>query len=145
MSGNQENIYHFCLEIQDTTALAKFVIDFLDDKDTIVHEFQLFWLAHILEERLLDTKKASEIIDKLYNHSNATSISKAKILEIPDLRYGLVELRDSHLGAGQSDWLAWASAVGHRGLKKVDRRHRLGYFAKASNYNKLVFDIVSKR
>ena len=121
-----KNIYRFCLEIEDTAALAKFVVDFLDDKDAIVHEFQLFWLAHILEERLLNTQKASEIIDKLYNHSNATSISKAKILEIPDLRYGLVELRDSHLGAGQSDWLAWASAVGHRGLKKVDRRHRLG-------------------
>lgn len=140
-----KNIFRFCLKIEDKDALAKFVVSFLDGKDTVVHEFQLFWLAHILEERLLDTGKASEIIDKLYNHPNATSISKAKVLEIPELRYGLVELRDFHLGAGRSDWLAWASAVGHRGLKKVDRRHRLSYFAKSSNYNKLVFDIVSKR
>ena len=140
-----KNLYRFCLEIEDTDALAKFVMEFLDNKNAVVYEFQLFWIACILEEKLLDTRRASDIIDKLYNHANATPISKAKVLEIPDLRYGLVELRDSHLGAGQSDWLAWASAVGHRGLKKIDRRHRLGYFAKASNYNKLVFDIVSKR
>ena len=140
-----KNIYRFCINIEDTGALEKFVIGFLDSKKTIVQEFQLFWLACILEDKLLSSNRASEIIDKLYNHRNATAISKAKILEISDLRYGLVELRDSHLGAGQSDWLAWASAVGHRGLRRVDRCHRLGYFSKASNYNKLVFDIVSKR
>ena len=140
-----KNIYHFCLNIKDPESLGRFVVDFLGEHDTIVYEFQLFWLAYILEDRLLDTRRSSEIIDKLYNHANATPISRAKILEIPDLRYGLVELRDSHLGSGQSDWLAWSSAVGHRALKRIDQRHRLGYFAKASNYNKLVFDIVSKK
>ena len=140
-----KDIYRFCLKIQDTESLAKFVVRYLDKTDTTVYEFQLFWLAHVLEEKLLDTKRTAEIIDKLYNHVNSTQISKAKVLEIPDQRYGLLELRDSHLGAGQSDWLAWASAAGHRGLKKVDRSHRLGYFSKASNFNKLVFDIVSKR
>ena len=140
-----KSIYRFCSKIEDIGGLADFVVGFLDDENAIVYEFQLFWLACILEERLLETRRASEIIDKMYNHSNATVISKAKILEIPDRRYGLLELRDHHLGAGQSDWLAWASAVGHRKLRKADRRHRLGYFAKASNYNKLVFDIVSKK
>lgn len=140
-----KNVYRFCSNMDDAKALADFVVDFLNDTSAIVYEFQLFWLAHILQERLLATDKASEIIDKLYNHANATPISRAKVLEIPDLRFGLVELRDSHIGAGQSDWLAWASAVGHRDLKKFDRQHRLGYFAKASNYNKVVFDIVSKK
>ena len=139
-----KNIYHFCSGIEDVDALADFVIGILEDKEAVVYEFQLFWLAHILEDRLLEAGKAGEIIDKLYNHVNATAISKAKILEISDIRYGLVELRDGQLGAGQSDWLAWASAVGHRELNKIERQHRLGYFAKASNYNKLVFDIVTK-
>lgn len=140
-----KNIYHFCLNFPDADAIATFVVDFLKDRRSVVYEFQLFWLAYLLEKRLLETDKAAEIIDKLYNHINATAISRSKILEIPDIRFGLVELRDSHIGAGQSDWLAWASAVGHRRLKKIDRRHRLGYFAKASNFNKLVFDIVSKK
>jgi len=139
-----KNIFGFCSQVEDIDALADFTISLLDDGDAMIYEFQLFWLAHILEGRMLDSPRAAEIIDKMYNHANATIISKAKILEIPDLRYGLVELRDEHLGAGQSDWLAWSSAVGHRNLRKIDRRHRLGYFAKASNYNKLVFDIVSK-
>ena len=139
-----KNVYCFCLSIDDVESLARFVVDFLDRKDAAIYEFQLFWIACILEDKLLDSRRSAEIIDKLYNHVNATPISRAKILEIPDLRYGLVELRDKHLGAGQSDWLAWASAVGHRRLKKVDRFHRLRYFSKASNYNKLVFDILSK-
>ena len=139
-----KNIHSFCLEAGEPAEISEFVLELLRDADSMVYEFQLFWLAHILEDRLLGTDAAAEIIDRLYNHPNATPISKAKLLEIPDLRYGLVELRDGHLGAGQSDWLSWASAVGHRKLKKIDRKHRLGYFAKASNYNKLVFDIVGK-
>ena len=139
-----KNICNFCSGIEDINSLAKFMMEFLKDENAIAHEFQLFWLAHVLQDKLLESKRAPEIIDKLYYHPNATSISRAKLLEIPDLRYGLVELRDSHLGAGQSDWLAWSSAVGHRGLKKIDRQHRLGYFAKASNYNKVVYDIISK-
>ncbi|WP_421702749.1 antiviral reverse transcriptase Drt5 [Aliiroseovarius sp.] len=139
-----KNIHSFCLEADDQEAIAAFVLELLRDNDAMIYEFQLFWLTHILEDRLLNTASAAEIIDRLNNHPNATSISRAKLLEIPDLRYGLVELRDAHLGAGQSDWLSWSSAVGHRGLNRIDRRHRLGYFAKASNYNKLVFDIVSK-
>lgn len=139
-----KNIHSFCLEAGDEEAIAEFVLELLRDNDAMIYEFQIFWLTHILEDRLLNTTSAAEIIDRLNNHPNATSISRAKLLEIPDLRYGLVELRDTHLGAGQSDWLSWSSAVGHRALNKIDRRHRLGYFAKASNYNKLVFDIVSK-
>ncbi|UWR51064.1 antiviral reverse transcriptase Drt5 [Phaeobacter inhibens] len=139
-----KNIYSFCLEAEGEEAIAAFVLELLRDNDAMIYEFQLFWLTHILEDRLLNTNSAAEIIDRLNNHPNATSVSRAKLLEIPDLRYGLVELRDAHLGAGQSDWLSWSSAVGHRGLNRIDRRHRLGYFAKASNYNKLVFDIVSK-
>ncbi|TIM38298.1 antiviral reverse transcriptase Drt5 [Mesorhizobium sp.] len=139
-----KNIYGFCAKTDDVAALANFVLRLLADEDAVIYEFQLFWLAHILEDRLLGSDRTSEIIDRLYNHPNSTIISKAKIIEMPDLRYGLVELRDAQLGAGQSDWLAWASAAGHRGLRAIERQHRLGYFAKASNYNKLVYDIVSK-
>ena len=139
-----KNVYHFCTQMEDDDAVADFVIGLLDDENAVVYEFQLFWLAHIMEGKLLASRRAAEIIDKLYNHVNATAISRAKILEIADTRYGLVELRDTQLGAGQSDWMSWASAVGHRGLKRIERGHRLKYFAKGSNYNKLVCDIISK-
>ena len=99
-----KNIHSFCLEAGDEEAVAEFVLELLRDNDAMIYEFQLFWLTHILEDRLLNTTSAAEIIDRLNNHPHATSISRAKLLEIPDLRYGLVELRDTHLGAGQSDW-----------------------------------------
>jgi len=96
----------------------------------------------MLQDYLMDTEQAPELIDRLYNHKNATLISKAKILEIADNRYGLSELRDSYLVAGRSDWLAWASAVGHRNLPKISRNHKLKYFANSSQMNFLITSII---
>jgi hypothetical protein len=73
-------------------------------------EYQLFWLAHILEAYLLKTKKASAVINALYSNPRATPISKAKVLEIADNRYGLPELREPPLRSGQSDWLSWSTS-----------------------------------
>jgi hypothetical protein len=93
-------------------------------KSATLQEYQLFWFSWILQKFLMDTKCASEIIGALYHHKNATIISRAKVLEIPDNRYGLIEMRDEHLVAGRSDWLAWASAVEHRCLSPVSRIHK---------------------
>jgi len=136
-----KNIWSFCKHIEDKDFVAELILKVTDS--LALQEFQLFWFAWILEDFLLDTSHASEIISKLYNHINATTISKAKILEIPDNRYGLVELRDEHLVAGRSDWLSWASAVGHRNLVPISRNHKLEYFANSSPINHLIKSIVS--
>jgi hypothetical protein len=70
-------------------------------------------------------------------------LTKAKILEIPEQRFGFPELRVEHLRAGKSDWFSWAAAVGCRKETKIKRNHLLGYFAKASSMNKLIADCVS--
>ena len=41
----------------------------------------------------------------LYKHADATDITRAKILEIADHRYGLPEMRETYLREGRSDWL----------------------------------------
>jgi len=64
-------------------------------------------------------------------------------LEIPDNRFGLVEMRDEHLEAGRSDWLSWASAVGNRNLPPVSRNHKLDYFGNSSQMNHLIKDVVT--
>ncbi|MDP3315182.1 MAG: hypothetical protein Q8M47_03845 [Devosia sp.] len=107
-----------------------------------LQEFQIFWFSWILHSYLLSSKSAAHLIELLFNHPSATTICKAKILEIPDIRFGLSELRDGFLGAGQSDWLAWASAVGHRTLKPISRNHKLTYFGKSSPMNHLIHEIV---
>lgn len=136
-----KNIWSFCKHLGDN----EFIGQFLDEATNSngLQEYQLFWFAWILQDFLMDTEFAPRIIGKLYDHKNATDISKAKILEIPDSRYGLLEMRDGHLVAGRSDWLAWASAVGHRNLLPISRNHKLEYFGNSSQMNFLIKSIVS--
>ena len=91
---------------------------------------------------LLGTKQASEIVHSLYTHPWATPVTKAKVLEIADQRYGLTELRETHLKDGTSDWLAWASACGSRAEKKAARNYSLKYFQNASPINKLIGEVI---
>jgi hypothetical protein len=107
-------------------------------------ESQLFWFCAILADQLMSTSRALALISVLLGHDSATTISKAKILEIPVIRFGLQDARNEQLGNGQSDWLGWASAVGSRVLNPSSRNHRLKYWAKASNMNYLVTTIIGK-
>lgn len=136
-----KSVYNFCASVKDKELLSETILSVLNPKRRLM-EFQLFWISSILEDFLMQTKNTAELIDKLFNHTSATSISKAKILEIPDTRFGLPELRNDYLVSGQSDWLAWSSAVGSRGLKKISRNHRLKYFGNSSSMNHLVAEIV---
>jgi len=135
-----KSIWSFCRHLEDNDFIGKLVAE-VSASETL-QEYQLFWMAWILQDYCLDTAEAPVIISRLYNHTNATIISKAKILEIPDNRYGLVEMRDEHLVAGRSDWLAWASAVGHRKLLPISRNHKLEYFGNSSQTNHLIKTIV---
>ena len=137
-----KNIWSFCKHIKDKDFVGSMVLQAVGNEG--IQEYQLFWFAWILQDQLMGTQFAPAIISKLYNHRNASIISKAKILEIPDHRFGLVEMRDEHLVAGRSDWLAWASAVGHRKLLPVSRNHKLEYFGNSSPMNHLIKSIVTK-
>ena len=97
----------------------------------------------MLEEYLLDTSRASDIVHALYSRPSERKY-RIKILEIDDRRYGLAEMRESFLREGRSDWLAWASAVGCRGMKKQARNYLLVYFSNGSPMNKLIADIMEK-
>ena len=136
-----KNIWSFCKHIEDKEFVAELISKVAESSS--LQEYQLFWFAWMLQDYALGTGFAPEIIGKLYNHQNASIVSKSKILEIPDNRFGLVEMRDEHLVAGRSDWLAWASAVGHRKLLAVSRNHKLEYFGNSSPMNHLIKSIVT--
>ena len=138
-----KSIYHFCSHIHDKADLLSVVKPLLNS-DAELTEFQLFWLAKVFEEYLTNEPGAAEVVHRLYEHPNATDISRAKLLEINDRRFGLTELREEHLRTGQSGWLSWASAVGTRVEKKRNRNHILGYFANGSPLNQLIAQCVQK-
>jgi hypothetical protein len=85
-----------------------------------------------------------ESLASLILNFNATLISRAKVLEIPEQRFGMIELREEHLRTGKSDWLAWAAAIGTRGATPISRNHILTYFSKASPMNKIIGDCIQK-
>lgn len=95
-----------------------------------------------MESYLLLASSAGNLLALLYEHKDATNISKAKILEIPELRFGMPEWREVHLKNGSSGWLAWASAVGMRNDTKQARNYLMGYFSKVSPMNKLIGDCI---
>ena len=138
-----KTLFSFCAHIKDYESLASAIMTRLQGPRQ-VQEFQLFWFGATLDAYLMGTSKASTLISLLLKHSSATSISKARVLEIQDARFGLQEARDTHLFSGTTDWLSWASAVGSIALKPASRNHKLTYFGKASNMNHLIAEIVKK-
>jgi hypothetical protein len=139
--GLSRNVYHFAKHISDKEALAEIVHRFATD-GAYATEDQLFWMAKLSEEFLGGTSRYRDILFAIYQHPNATDISRSKVLEIPEQRFGMPELRYEHLRVGKSDWLSWSSAVGSHAATRVSRNHSLTYFGKASPMNRLIADCV---
>ena len=97
-------IYYFCRYIDDTNDL-RVILSRLLSQPNYLSEYQLFWMAKIVQDYLLLTPQVGEVIIGLLDHPNASQISKAKLLEIPERRFGLPEVRLEHIRTGSSDWL----------------------------------------
>ncbi len=104
----------------------------------------MFWLAKLSQIELKDTTHYADILHSLLKHPDATVISKAKVLEIPEERFGMSDLREEYLRAGNSDWLGWSSAIGCCNEAKGKRNQMLNYFSHASPMNKLIADCVKR-
>lgn len=127
--------------ISDKNALTKEILKFISGNTQLI-EYQLFWLAVIAEEHLSETRDFGKLLFKLYDRSADHKIARSKILEIPEQRFGLKEIREEILKSGSSEWLGWASAMGARSMSNRERNHLLGYFAKSSPLNSLIAECV---
>ncbi len=136
-----KKLFYFCKNIEDKMSLAGVIIKHLDTSEIITEEL-LFWFAKIAEEYLPETEGYSAILMKLMDHKYATDISISKVLEIPELRFGMPDIREQYLRVGRADWLSWASAVGTRSTSKSNRNHLLKYFSNVSQMNFLIAGVV---
>lgn len=135
------NLYSFCRFVDDKPRITEIVYDFLN-RSTHVTEDQLFWITKIAEKFLLDVPRVRDILRMLYDHPNATPLTHAKLLEVPDTRYGLSDLRHEHLRTGASEWRTWAAAVGCSAEDPAKRNYALSYFANGGPVNRLIADCV---
>ena len=138
-----KRVYVFCRDVEDKQSVADILAEFIGRGSTLT-EYQLFWLGKMVGDYLLGTSAAGDLIFSIYENDAATAITKAKMLELPDNRFGMPDLRESHLKTGQSDWLAWASAIGSRKQDKAQRNSLLKYFSNGSPINRLIGECVNK-
>jgi hypothetical protein len=136
-----KRVFYFCKNISDKSGLAQLIEKHIDNA-VIITEEQLFWFGKMAEEYLSSTQEYSNILVKLLEHRYATDISKSKILETAEQRFGLPDIREENLRVGKADWLAWSSAIGTRGMSKNNRNHLLKYFSNVSQMNFLIASAV---
>ena len=135
-------IYNFVTrEFNDPRSVAALVGSFLVNAPNAT-EYQLFWLAKMLEAASARDDVFGEHLAAILDHPNATPVVQAKVLEIPENRFGLVEWREETLKRGQADWPSWAAAVGCRSQAKAGRNKLIKNFGRVSPLNRVVADIA---
>jgi hypothetical protein len=139
--GLTKSLHHYVRLAQDRSGLDAVLLSFLRGSPNAT-EYQLFWLAKVAEDFLPTSPILGEILMAAADHSRATIVSRAKVLEMPDRRFGLPELREEVLRSGRSDWEAWAAAAGTRSQPAASRNHLLTYFAKGSPINALIAQCI---
>ena len=138
-----KHLYALCATVTDKAALSAVLLEHLKSESYFV-EYQLFWIACLVEDHLLGAGCYGEVLLKLYELTQDFRVARAKVLEIPEQGFGLKEIRSEHLKTGQSDWLSWASAAGTRTLKKAERNYALDYFSKGSPLSFIIAESVKR-
>lgn len=138
-----KHIYSLCSTVTDKEAVSAILFDHLKAEAYFV-EYQLFWVACLVEDHLLGAGCYGDVLIMLYELTQKFPVARAKVLEIPVQGFGLKEIRGEYLKTGQSDWLSWASAAGTRTLKKAERNYALDYFSKGSPLNFIIAESVKR-
>lgn len=138
-----KHIHSICATVVDKEKLTQIILEYVNGNAHFL-EYQLFWLAVIVEDFLLGQRGYGNVLLRIYELTGEYKIARAKILEIPEQGFGFKEIRGEYLKTGQSDWLSWASAIGTRSLKAAERNYVLDYFSKASRMNFLIASCVKK-
>ncbi len=135
-------IYNFVTrESSDPASVTALAQAFLANAPNAT-EYQLFWLAKLLQAAGKRDETFGTHITAIYDHPNATPIVKAKVLELADNRFGLAEMREEMLKLGQADWPSWAAAIGCRVQTKASRNKLIKNFGGVSPLNKVIANIA---
>lgn len=138
-----KHIHSVCSTVSEKDELAAVLLEHLT-KETFFLEYQLFWLACIVEDHLIGHGCYGDVLMRIFELTQDFKIARAKVLEIPEQGFGFKEIRNEFLKTGQSDWLSWTSAMGTRSLKAAERNYVLDYFSKGSPLNYLIAGCAKK-
>jgi hypothetical protein len=138
-----KTIFVFLGKANARDGLEDIIVSFLDDSP-VATEYQLFWITCCVEKFLSGSDRYGQLLMRLFEHPDATDITQARVLEIPEQRFGMPELREGYLKSGESTWRAWSAAVGAQSQTAQSRNHLLSYFGNGSALNRVIADIVKR-
>lgn len=140
-----KSIHRFCALIKNKAKLRDVIEEHLM-LDSRLDEFQVFWLGAIVDDFLFGHVPLGGLLPRLWGRAQeaGAKIAMAKILEIPEKKDGMLDLKEQYLKTGQSDWLSWSAAIGVRSVVKSKRNHLLKYFANGSMLNYLISSCALK-
>jgi len=107
-----KHIHSICSSVSEKGELANVLLEHLK-KETFFLEYQLFWIAAIVEDYLIGHGCYGEILMKIFELSQDFKIARAKVLEIPEQGFGFKEIRGEYLKTGQSDGYLGLLQSGH--------------------------------
>jgi hypothetical protein len=90
-------IYSFCQHVTDVGELVGLLGRFVKTAKTATED-QLFWIAKMAEDYVQGTPLCSQLLLHVYEHTAATTIVQAKVLEIKELKSGFQDIREGQLG-----------------------------------------------
>jgi hypothetical protein len=137
-----KRIYTFFRDVPDSTDVAAVISDRLKSKHA--GEYELFWFAALLEDRLRHTPHAEAIYRGLLDAPSATDVTRARVFQIPENRFGMPHEREEQLRKATSDIQSWSAAIGSRFLPRRSRASLFEAFRKGSALNALVAELVSE-
>lgn len=137
-----KRMYSFCRKIEDREAVCDVVLQHVRESP-FLSEYELFWISAMLDDYLLDTDGAGELCSLLLHADGATDISRSRLLQVQDSRYGLPEERDRVFREGRPGWQRWSAAFGAVGPGRGRRSLRAA--SGNSVMDELVLQVLRER
>jgi len=104
-------------------------------------DYQLFWLAHIADERLADASTMGDIITFILD-STSSVIVRARALEIPIQKFNLPARREHYMKSG-SCWEQWCAGIGMLKSPTASRNQLAKYIKNDGEMGRLMAEVVN--
>jgi len=107
-------------------------------------EYELFWLSKLVADYYDFNEVAAQSLVRIHSHKNASPFVRAAVLENPNNKFGLLELKEDQLRNSSGDIAGCAALMGLRNVVAAKRNQLGKYAARSGPHMKLYADIVSK-
>jgi Reverse transcriptase (RNA-dependent DNA polymerase) len=111
-------------------------------QEQFLTEFELFWIARMVIDKLEMSKEAATLLTVILGHPCATSLVKAAVVEVEENSFGLEDIKTKLLRDSPGNIIGMSALAGIRRLPRSKRNYLCGYVAKTSPYLGVLSEII---